>query len=98
MGLKTATAHSCDDALAGLRSALPHVIFVDVVMPGMHAADFAEVLQAEPAWAGIPLIASTGTTPPAAGFIWARALLAKPFSVEEIAQALRTCGAHVDER
>lgn len=91
-GHQTSTAHSGRGALETLASFQPDVAFVDLGMPGMSGYDVAEVIRANPALAGITLVALTGHGSPedkerarAAGFHFH---LTKPVEFSEVENIL----------
>jgi PAS domain S-box-containing protein len=47
------------EGLARLRAAIPNVIVLDLLMPGMDGFEFAAALQAKPEWRRIPVIVVT---------------------------------------
>ena len=91
-GHQTSIAHSGRGALETLASFQPDVAFVDLGMPGMSGYDMAKVIRADPALAGITLVALTGHGSPedkerarAAGFHFH---LTKPVEFSEVENIL----------
>ena len=91
-GHQTSTAHSGRGALERLASFQAELAFVDLGMPGMSGYDVAEVIRADPALAGITLVALTGHGSPddkerarAAGFHFH---LTKPVEFSEVESIL----------
>src|SRR5690606_31076220 len=59
-GYETRTAHDGPSALAAASAFQPDVVFLDIGLPGMSGHEVAERFRADPALAGITLIALTG--------------------------------------
>ena len=56
-GYQTATARDGNEALAALRAgALPDVMLLDLVMPGMNGLELLKALKASPQWKGLPVV------------------------------------------
>ncbi len=53
-----------DDAVAKARAARPDVILLDAVMPKKNGYEACEVIKADPALAGVPVIMLAGTFEP----------------------------------
>jgi two-component system chemotaxis response regulator CheY len=62
-GMAAVTESSGSDALAYLRddgrADLPHLIILDVSMPGMDGITCLRTIRSEPTWAGVPVIMYT---------------------------------------
>jgi two-component system chemotaxis response regulator CheY len=87
-GHEVSTASDGAEALALLERGLaPDAVLLDLMMPVLDGWGFVERQQAEPRWADIPVVVLTamGTLPRP---IAARALLHKPFRLEELLEAL----------
>ncbi len=77
-------ALNAETGLQMARSEKPHVILLDVNMPGMNGVDFCQVLSADPALASIPVIMLSGVEDEAtrqrAIASGAKVYLTKPFN------------------
>jgi CheY-like chemotaxis protein len=58
-GYKIRTAESAEDALAVLKEARPHLILMDIQLPGMDGLDLTRQLKAEPDTRDIIILAVT---------------------------------------
>ena len=56
----TVTAYSGPEAIETARRLRPRAVFLDIGLPGMNGYEVAKVLRADPALAGIALVALTG--------------------------------------
>jgi CheY-like chemotaxis protein len=59
-GFKVHVANSGEEALEELKNAIPAVIFLDVVMPGMDGFQVVRRLQSNDAWRKIPVVILSG--------------------------------------
>lgn len=59
-GFRVRVANSGEDALEELKNAIPAVIFLDVVMPGMDGFQVVRRLQANDSWRKIPVVILSG--------------------------------------
>jgi len=59
-GHSARAAYSAEEALAVVHEFAPQVAFLDIGMPGMSGLDLARALRAQPALAGLRLVALTG--------------------------------------
>jgi CheY-like chemotaxis protein len=92
-GLEVLVAHDAKQALRQIEQTPPDLMLVDVMMPEVDGLSLVRRIQAEPAWLHIPIIvvsarASTSDKNEAM-FAGADGFLGKPFSSEELRQALR---------
>jgi CheY-like chemotaxis protein len=88
-GFDVAEARDGVGALAVLsRGPLPHVVLIDMVMPGMSGTDLVEAIRRDPRLAGLRLVVSTGA-PPARGQVDVDAVLRKPFGIAELLATVR---------
>ena len=71
-------------ALAIVRESPPDLIVTDMMMPVMDGAELIRRLRADPATAGIPIMASTGDPTSRAG---ADVVISKSFSLQHLAAA-----------
>ena len=80
-GYRVLTAHDGADALEKLmRTALPHLIILDLNMPGLNGADFAHRLLHNPTFGRVPVLVVSGsaTGRQQAALLGADAFLEKP--------------------
>ena len=79
-----------ENGAAGLKAAqdwVPDLIVTDVMMPVMGGVEFIRRLRADPAVAGIPILAASGDTHLAGG---ADAILDKPYRDHELVTIVNT--------
>lgn len=92
-GLNVRVAYRADQALEMMGAEAPDLLMVDVMMPEVDGLSLIRKVQKEPAWLGIPIIVVSARTAKVdrheALFAGADAFLAKPFTAEELRQALR---------
>jgi two-component system, OmpR family, alkaline phosphatase synthesis response regulator PhoP len=87
-GYEVALAGNGAEGLASLEEGpLPSAVLVDSIMPVLDGAATIERIRANPAWAKIPVILSSGD--PRATSLDADRWLAKPFSIDDLVAALR---------
>jgi CheY-like chemotaxis protein len=87
-GYEVALAVNGADGLARLEQGpLPGAVLVDSIMPVLDGAATIERIRANPAWAKIPVILSSGD--PRATSLAADRWLAKPFSIDDLVATLR---------
>ena len=92
LGLEVATSPDGEDGLARIRAAsrrLPDVILLDLRMPRLDGNGFLGALRADPATAGIPVVAMSACEAPR---LPVRAFLEKPFDLDELAKLLARLG------
>lgn len=86
-------AGSVDEALRLAHARPPHLILVDVVLPGVAGHELCRLARRQPQLAGIPIIVMTGrngaTEPLDALEAGATEFLAKPFAVHELRLRVR---------
>ncbi|ACL66326.1 response regulator receiver protein [Anaeromyxobacter dehalogenans 2CP-1] len=72
---------------------LPAVIILDLMMPGMDGGALAAAIRADPRWAGIRLVITTGLSVSRVRELPVDAVLMKPFGVDELLAVLKRVGA-----
>jgi two-component system, NtrC family, response regulator AtoC len=85
-----ATTASCAEALEMVRSFQPHVIIVDMVMPGMSGTDVLAAVRQAGLTIPVILISGYVTTTPAGFF----AFLRKPFDLRTLAEVVTAAMNH----
>jgi CheY-like chemotaxis protein len=86
-----------NDAMAALSAAeefQPHLILLDVMMPGMDGGDLAVCFQANPKLKAVPIVfltsaVSKGEVKAGGGLIGGHPFLAKPFVLSEVVACLK---------
>jgi CheY-like chemotaxis protein len=79
-GIDVATASSAEGALEVLAGGfVPNVILLDLLMPGMGVEEMLEALRANPQYADIPVVLTTGTPRLFTRITGVDALLPKPY-------------------
>ena len=93
-GYATVEAGNAEDGIALARARKPDLVLMDIQLPGMSGIDAIGVLRADPATAGIPVVAVTASVMPQdrnkiteAGF---DAYLGKPINLKEFLDTVRT--------
>jgi len=81
-------------ALAAAEEFQPHLILLDVLMPGMDGWDLAGCFQAHPKLKAVPIVFLTsaitkGEVEASGGRFWGYPILAKPFVLKEMAACLK---------
>jgi CheY-like chemotaxis protein len=92
-GYRVAIAADGPAALAELERELPRAILLDLSMPGMDGRELLARIRANPVFAGVRVVVTTGLSGPRAradGL--ADAFLMKPFGIREVLAALRQVG------
>lgn len=86
-GFRVLEARDGREALAHLGTAeRPDVVILDLVMPVMSGVELFTAMQAEPAWAAIPVIVSTSDPSKAPSGVL---LMRKPVNVDRLLDAVR---------
>lgn len=92
-GMDVRVAVGAGQALEQMRREPPDLLMVDVMMPEVDGLSLIRLVQKEPGWLGIPILVisarASQTDQHEALFAGADAFLAKPFSADELRQALR---------
>jgi len=93
-GYATVEAGNAEDGIALARARKPDLVLMDIQLPGMSGIDAIGVLRADPATAGIPVVAVTASVMPQdrnkiteAGF---DAYVGKPINLKEFLDTVRT--------
>ena len=86
----TLQAESGEQALELLRARRPSAVFTDLWMPGMDGAALARAIRAEPAFAGVPVVAVTADNDASASFDASvfDDILVKPLDTAKVADCL----------
>jgi len=95
-GFSVTTAENADDALLKLKSALPDLILMDVVMPGMNGFQLTRQLSKDPVTEAIPIIMCTSKSQQT-DRIWglrqgARDYVIKPVKAEDLLEKIAALG------
>ena len=95
-GFAVTTAENADDCLTKLRTALPDLILMDVVMPGMNGFQLTRRLARDPATESIPIIMCTSKSQQT-DRIWglrqgARDYVVKPVKAEDLLEKIAALG------
>jgi CheY-like chemotaxis protein len=88
--------NNANAALAAAVEFLPHLILLDVLMPGLDGWDLATCFQANPKLKGVPIVFLTasitkGEVEAEGGRFWGYPFLAKPVVLKEMAACLKHC-------
>jgi two-component system NtrC family sensor kinase len=84
-GYRVACYHDAHEALADmLRGNRPHLILLDLMLPGMNGWEFRVEQKRQPALIDVPVIALSGETSPFAAAIDASAYLSKPVDLDRL--------------
>lgn len=97
LNMQVDCVESGENAMSYLHSsnqALPDIIFMDNLMPGMNGFNTSKAINQQPKWAHIPILMCSATEGPDS---WPKAqqhgisgILSKPASVEDITQVIQT--------
>jgi signal transduction histidine kinase len=95
-GYEVTTYRDGADALAGMRRAAdaPDLIVLDLRMPVMNGWEFRTKQKADPALAGVPVLAISADSGPQAAAFDAPIVLAKPFSIDSLLGCVEQIFAH----
>ena len=92
-GFRCRTAASGGEALARVRSSLPDLLVLDLMLPGMDGLEVCRRLRGDPATAGLPIIMLTAKADEVDRVVGlelgADDYLAKPFSTKELVARVR---------
>lgn len=92
-GMDVRLAFGAAQALEQMRRETPDLLMVDIMMPEVDGLSLIRRVQKESVWLGIPIIVVSARASKAdqheALFAGADAFLAKPFTADELRQALR---------
>ncbi|HTO12716.1 MAG TPA: response regulator [Candidatus Binatia bacterium] len=92
-GFRCRTAGSGGEALARVRSSLPDLVVLDLMLPGMDGLEVCRRLRGDPATAGVPIIMLTAKADEVDRIVGlelgADDYLAKPFSTKELVARVR---------
>jgi two-component system, cell cycle response regulator DivK len=87
-------AASAEEAVERIAQGRPDLILMDIQLPGMDGLELTKQLKADPATAGIPVLAVTGNAMPlqqrAAIAAGCEAFIAKPVSPAELSAEVRS--------
>ena len=74
-----------------MRRRVPDAIVLDLMMPQLDGAGFAELMRLNPRFASVPIVLATASYDPlgAAERIGAKACIPKPFELEQLIQAVK---------
>jgi two-component system, cell cycle response regulator DivK len=85
-GFRTLEAEDAETGLRVAKDSLPNIILMDIELPGMDGVEALEHLRADPATAGIPVVAVTASVMPLDQERFARAgfvgVIVKPIDVK----------------
>jgi PAS domain S-box-containing protein len=87
-GYQVQTAHSAEEALAGLEQELPDLITLDIDLPGMQGDELARRLQADALTRDIPLLILSVYAGDLANLQFDALALSKPIDQEELLAAI----------
>lgn len=92
-GHSVMTVADGETALARLRKALPDLLILDVMLPGLSGFEVLKSLKADERWKALPVLLLTARTQPRdrelAHAIGAAAYMTKPFSNREVVDQVR---------
>lgn len=82
--------HSGEDGVAAALRDRPHLVILDLSLPGMSGREVAEVLRLAGILPDVPLIIATGEAEDVSRLIQAEAYLEKPFPLANLVAAVHT--------
>ncbi len=88
-GYEVFSARDGGEATAMLAHVTPHVILLDMMMPGMNGYEVIAWIRANAQLTAVPVVAMSGTDSPPAG---STEFLQKPFSPEALVAAIESAG------
>ncbi|MDO4706499.1 MAG: response regulator [Comamonadaceae bacterium] len=91
-GMQVRTADNAEEALKSLAEERPHLILMDVVMPGKNGFQLTRTISKDPAYADIPIIICTSKDQ-STDKVWgmrqgAKGYLVKPVNPKELESAI----------
>ncbi|MGA0610749.1 response regulator [Caldimonas sp. KR1-144] len=93
LGLAVRRVASAEDALALADEFTPHLITLDIILPGMDGWEFLAKLKGMPAWAAVPVVVVSVAAEPGKGFsLGASLVLQKPIEHQALAKGLERLG------
>ncbi|MDQ3646907.1 MAG: response regulator [Actinomycetota bacterium] len=94
LGHSVGEAGDGSEALAKMREDEPHLVLLDIRMPGVDGWEVLETMQGDPSLATIPVVMMSAHTDPRsvqkALENGCKGFLSKPFSMEELQQTVET--------
>jgi CheY-like chemotaxis protein len=90
-GFEVAQARDGREGVDRVREERPDLILLDLLMPVMNGRQFLDRLRADDATRDIPVVLMTGASSYGSPFPRADAVLPKPFEIDELIDAVRTC-------
>jgi DNA-binding response OmpR family regulator len=94
-GYRVDLARDGIEGLERLSERRPHLILVDLIMPGMNGGQFLKRVRADDATRAVPVVLMTGTRAASEASVAADAVLHKPFELDEllaVVQRFRSLG------
>jgi len=89
-GIHVMLAADGAEALAAFEKVRPHLVLLDLQMPGIDGLEVARRLKSDPATADVPIVGfSAGTNAEAASAAGCDGFVAKPFDIDEVMTLIR---------